>query len=331
MSGAAGHNRSVWSRFKKNPSAIAGLVLVGVMFALALGADLVANHKPYVLHLKGQTYYPMFQSDPEFDGVQDFKTLVPTFAEGDWALFPLVPYGRDETNPANRLMAPSSAHWMGTTEVGHDVLGRLIHGARVSLFVGLIAVGVSVVIGIMLGGVSGYLGGWADAVVMRLTEIVICFPPLYLILAVLAVLPPSIINIMLVLGFTRWTGIARLLRGEVMKLRDREFVLAAKVLGASGFRVLTRHIFPNAMAPVLVAATFGVANAILLESALSFLGLGVQPPTPSWGEMLDQGRRNVSFAYWLVLFPGALVFVTVTAYNLLGEGLRDAVDPQQIR
>ncbi len=323
--------RSFGARFARNKPAMFGGFLVAMMFGLAIFADVLASNRPFVLRYEGKTTYPFFFDYPEFTGVYDFKTLVPKFKEGDMAIFPLVPYAPYETAPRQRLLPPSSAHWLGTTEVGGDVLARMIHGARVSLMVGLIAVGLSVMIGIALGALAGYVGGWVDTAVTRLIEVMLSFPELYLLLAILAaVKKPSIVYIMLVLGFTRWTGIARLLRGEVIKLREREFVLAARLLGASGMRVFVRHIFPNAMAPVLVAATFGVANAILLESSLSFLGLGVQPPTPSWGEMLDQGRRYVSFAWWLVVFPGLMIFLTVTAYNLLGEGLRDAVDPQQI-
>jgi peptide/nickel transport system permease protein len=240
----------------------------------------------------------------------------------------ITPYAPDDLDAYHVLLPPSSSHWLGTDELGRDVLTRIIYGARISLKVGFVAVGIATVIGTTAGLVAGYFGRWVDQVLMRLVDIMLCFPTFFLILAVIAMLEPSIWYIMIVIGLTGWMGVARLVRAEVLSLRERDFILAARGLGASDLRIIFRHIFPNALAPVLVAATLGVAGAILTESALSFLGIGVQPPTPSWGNMLTAGKDYLEFAWWLSLFPGLAILVTVIAYNLVGEGLRDALDPK---
>ncbi len=226
------------------------------------------------------------------------------------------------------LLPPSTAHPLGTDEEGRDVLSRMIYGTRISLSVGFISVFLYVLIGAILGALAGYFGGWVDIVISRAIEIMICFPTFFLILAVLAFIGPSLVNIMAVIGLTSWPGIARLVRGEFLKLRRQDFVLAGKTVGASASRLIFRHILPNSMAPVFVSATFGVASSILVESSLSFLGFGVQPPTPSWGEILSQSRDFMDIAWWLALFPGIAIFISITAYNLVGEGLRDAIDPR---
>jgi peptide/nickel transport system permease protein len=204
----------------------------------------------------------------------------------------------------------------------------MIHGSKVSLSVGFVAVSIATFIGIFLGALAGYYGGKVDVLISRLIEVMICFPTFFLILTVLAFLPPSIYNIMIIIGLTGWPGIARLVRGEFLKQRQMDYVAAAKAVGASDLRIIFSHILPNSLAPVLVSATFGVAGAILVESSLSYLGFGVPPPTPSWGEILSQSKHYIDFAWWLTVFPGAAIFLTVTAYNLVGEGLRDAVDPR---
>jgi peptide/nickel transport system permease protein len=228
----------------------------------------------------------------------------------------------------NILSPPGTQHWMGTDESGRDVLSRMIYGARISMLVGFVAVGIATFIGILFGAVAGYYGGRIDAVVMRFVDLMLCFPTFFLILAVIAVLEPSLMNIMIVIGVTGWMGVARLVRAEFLALKEQEFVQAARAFGASDLRIIFRHLLPNAMAPVFVSATFGIAGAILTESALSFFGLGVQPPTPSWGNILSSGYKNIDFAYWLSIFPGLAILVTALGYNLLGEGLRDALDPR---
>jgi peptide/nickel transport system permease protein len=228
----------------------------------------------------------------------------------------------------NVLSPPSWAHPFGTDELGRDVLSRMIWGSRVSLKVGFIAVGLAILVGTIVGSVAGFYGGKIDALLMRFVDIMLAFPTFFLILAVIAILEPSIYTIMAVIGFTGWMDVARLVRAEFLTLRERDFVVAAKALGASNLRTMFKHILPNALAPVFVAATFGVAGAILIESGLSFLGLGVQPPNPSWGNILTAGKDNIEVAWWLSLFPGLAILVTVLSYNLVGEGLRDALDPR---
>lgn len=240
----------------------------------------------------------------------------------------ITPYSPDDLDAYHVLLPPSSAHWLGTDELGRDVLTRIIYGARISLKVGFVAVGIASVIGTVAGLLAGYFGSWVDQILMRLVDIMLCFPTFFLILAVIAMLEPSIWYIMIIIGLTGWMGVARLVRAEVLSLRERDFILAARAIGASNSRIIFRHILPNALSPVLVAATLGVAGAILTESALSFLGIGVQPPVPSWGNMLTAGKDYLEFAWWLSLFPGLAILVTVIAYNLVGEGLRDALDPR---
>lgn len=229
---------------------------------------------------------------------------------------------------ANRLQAPGLAYPLGTDDLGRDVLVRILYGARISLLVGFVAVGIATFIGILLGAMAGYYGRWVDAVIMRFVDIMLCFPTFFLILAVIAFLKPSIWNIMIIIGLTSWMGVARLVRAEFLSLRERDFVLAARAIGAKDARIIFRHILPNAISPVLVSATLGVAGAILTESALSFLGIGVQPPTPSWGNMLIAGKQTLGTAWWLSVFPGMAILITVLGYNLLGEGIRDAMDPR---
>ncbi len=240
----------------------------------------------------------------------------------------ITPYSPDDLDAYRVLLPPSADHWMGTDELGRDVLTRIIYGARISLKVGFVAVGMAAFLGTIAGLLAGYFGGWLDQLLMRLVDIMLCFPTFFLILAVIAMLEPSIWYIMIIIGLTGWMGVARLVRAEVLSLRERDFVVAARCIGASHTRIIFRHILPNAMSPVFVSATLGVAGAILTESALSFLGIGVQPPVPSWGNMLTAGKDYLEFAWWLSLFPGVAILVTVIAYNLVGEGLRDALDPR---
>ena len=243
----------------------------------------------------------------------------------------LAPFvGRDPgaIDIAQRLQPPGFDFPLGTDDLGRDVLARILYGARISLLVGFVAVGIATFIGILLGALAGYYGRWIDALIMRFVDIMLCFPAFFLILAVIAFLEPSIWNIMIIIGLTSWMGVARLVRAEFLSLRERDFVLAARAIGARDVRIIFRHILPNALSPVLVSATLGVAGAILTESALSFLGIGVQPPTPSWGNMLIAGKQTLGTAWWLSVFPGLAILFTVLGYNLLGEGVRDAMDPR---
>ncbi len=227
-----------------------------------------------------------------------------------------------------RLRPPSLSYPLGTDDLGRDVLARILYGGRISLLVGFVAVGIASTIGTVLGALAGYYGRWVDGVIMRFVDIMLCFPSFFLILAVVAFLEPSIWNIMAIIGLTGWMGVARLVRAEFLSLRERDFVLAARAAGARDRRIIFLHILPNALSPLLVSATLGVAGAILTESALSFLGIGVQPPTPSWGNMLIVGKQTLGSAWWLSAFPGLAILLTVLGYNLLGEGIRDALDPR---
>lgn len=240
----------------------------------------------------------------------------------------IAPYDPNEINVKAILLQPSSLHWMGTDGLGRDVLSRMLHGGRISLLVGLVAVGISTVIGIILGAVAGFYRGWADVCIMRLVDIMLSIPSFFLILAVIAFLTPSIINIMIVIGLTSWMGVTRLVRAEFLSLCEREYVLASRTLGAKDFRLIFTHLLPNSLTPIIVSAVLGVAGAVLMESGLSFLGLGVQAPQASWGNILTDGKEYIQFAWWLSLFPGLAILITVLGYNLLGEGLRDALDPR---
>lgn len=324
--------RSAWASFWRSGWNRAGLTVIALLALVALFADFLASDRPIWLKYEGEHY--------AFPNVIDYPALRPltndvlrrTMVRGeDWAILPLVPYGPLQSKADGRiapLEPPSRDHWLGTDDRGRDVLARLIHGTRVSLSVGLVAVGLYVLIGVLLGALAGFYGGWIDAGVSRAVETLMAFPAFFFVLVIQGLLPTaSILQIMIVIGVTRWTDVARLVRGEVLRLRSAEFVLAGRALGLRPRRILFGHILPNAMGPVLVSATFGVAGAILLESALSFLGFGTPPPTPSWGELLTQAFAHEG-KWWLTLFPGLAIFVTVTAYNLVGEGLRDAIDPR---
>ena len=243
----------------------------------------------------------------------------------------LAPYDPIGIDLGEGLLGPSRAHLMGTDELGRDILSRMLYGARVSLLIGVVAVGISTIIGLIIGSIAGYYGGKLDSVLMRFTDLMLCFPTFFLILAVIAFLPPSIYIIMAVIGLFSWMGVARFIRAEVLSLKERDFVLAARASGANDVRIITRHLIPNGIGPVLVSATLGIAGAILTESALSFLGLGVQPPAASWGNILTQGKGTLGIAWWITLFPGLAILITVLGYNLLGEGLRDVLNPQRRR
>jgi peptide/nickel transport system permease protein len=240
----------------------------------------------------------------------------------------LAPWDPNKPDTRRILTPPSPSHPLGTDQIGRDVLSRVLYGARVSLAVGFVSVGIATIIGILLGAAAGYHGGLADAVIMRVVDLMLVFPRFFLLLAVLAFLKPSIWTIMVVIGLSGWMGVARLVRAEFLTLREREFVVWSESIGASAARVVFRHILPNALAPVLVAMTLGIPAAILTESGLSFLGLGVQPPYATWGNILTDGKDALEIAWWMTLYPGLAILITVLSYNLLGEGIRDALDPR---
>jgi peptide/nickel transport system permease protein len=240
----------------------------------------------------------------------------------------LAPWDATKPDTKKILVAPSRSHWFGTDQLGRDVFSRVVYGSRISLAVGFVSVGIATLIGILLGAAAGYHGGTVDALIMRLVDLMLVFPRFFLLLAVLAFLHPSIWTIMAVIGLTGWMGVARLVRAEFLTLREREFVVWSESIGASAWRVVFRHILPNAMAPVLVAMTLGIPAAILTESGLSFLGLGVQPPYATWGNILNDGKDTIEIAWWMTVYPGLAILITVLSYNLVGEGLRDALDPR---
>ena len=232
---------------------------------------------------------------------------------------------------ANQLRAPSAVHWLGTDLHGRDVWARLIYGARVSLAVGLVSQSIALAIGVVLGLIAGYYGRWVDELIMRLADVTLAFPTLLLLIALVAALEPSLGIVLIVIGLVGWAAVARLVRGQVLVVRELEFVQAIRALGASDARVIARHVLPGVAAPVVVAATLGMAGAIMAEASLSFLGLGVQPPTPSWGSMVADGRDlfQLRSAPWTSLFPGLAIGAVVLAFNLLGDALRDVHDPRR--
>jgi len=246
------------------------------------------------------------------------------------ALFaPLIaPYGPDNQNLINSLAAPSMEHLLGTDSFGRDILSRLIFGARVSIQIAVTAVGVALGVGILLGAVAGYYGGWVDTVVQTAVDVTWSFPAILVGLALGAMLEPSLTNIMVAVGLVYWGQYARLVRGEILSLREQDFIKAAHAIGASDSRIILRHLLPNAVMPAFVLATLMMGNAIAIEASLSFLGLGAQPPTPSWGVMLSAGRDYMRTAWWISTFPGLAIVLFILGFNLFGEGLRDALDPK---
>lgn len=337
-----------WRRFRRRKLTMAALIYVLLLALVAIFSPAIAGTKPIICKYKGHIYFPALGyftrswENPIF--VTDrFRNVYPGNLEekdpDSWAIWPLVyqdPYRRvregewpgQPENPTMDQGRPSSQNWFGTNRAGVDVFAQMVHGTRIAMLVGFVSMGIAALIGITLGALAGYFGSWVDMLLSRLIELVMCIPSLVLILALIAVLDRTTIwHLMVVLGLTRWTSIARLTRGEFLRLRDTDFVTAARALGVGWFGVMFRHIFRNAMAPVLVPISFGIAAAILLESGLSFLGFGSPPPNPSWGALLNAGRSNLQM-WWLIFFPGAAIFLTVLAYNLIGEGLQDATDPR---
>jgi peptide/nickel transport system permease protein len=330
-----GLSRLVWRRLRRDHMAMTGLGVIVTLCVISYLAPVLANNKPLMMRWQGRTYYPAVADLFPLNYILRYPELrAVNFSElrEDRSIARLrapIPYSPFESSLADKLRPPSRHHWMGTDTLGRDVMSRVIHGARIPLQVGFVAVSIAVLIGLTLGSLAGYYGGIVDVLISRFIEVVMCFPVLFLVLAVIAFLPPSIYNVMVIIGITRWTDIARYARGEFLRIKNQDFASAARALGVADRTIIFRHILPNSLAPILVSATFGIAGAILVEAALSFLGLGVQPPTPSWGGMLSDAREFLDVAWWLALFPGLGIFITVTAYNILGEGLRDASDPRQ--
>lgn len=315
--------RLTWRRFRRSTLANVALGCVAAVALLALLAPLIANRKPLIERTVDGWSFPAIAdywiADPDID---------PTRSESTFALYPPVPFSPNTVDLPSRLSPPTNEHWLGTDELGRDVLSRMIHGARVSLTVGFIATAIALLVGSLLGAIAGYYGGAADWIVSRTIEVVLCFPFLFLVLAIVALFRPSIYTIMIALGLTSWTSEARYIRGEFLRIREVEFAQAARASGARDARIILRHLLPNAFAPVIVSASFGVAAAILTESALSFLGLGVPLPTASWGSILSAAHEHIEYAWWLILFPGIAIFTTVAAFNIIGERFRDALDPR---
>jgi len=236
------------------------------------------------------------------------------------------PYDPNLTSLEQKLLPPSPSHWLGTDNLGRDVLSRMLHGASISLTVGLIAVAVSLGIGVVVGAIAGYFGGKVDQILMRSVDALLCFPTFFLILTAVALLGPSLINIVIVIGLVSWTGTARLVRGEFLTLRETEYVKSARVLGQRACTIITRHILPNAAAPILVTAVLGIPDAILSEAGLSFLGFGVQPPQATWGNIIADGKTYLLDAWWLILFPGLAILVASLSFYLAGDALREAAE-----
>jgi peptide/nickel transport system permease protein len=328
---AQGFWARVWRQFKRNYLAVVGLCMVVALAAMALCADFLANDKPLYLEYKGQTYFPVPYSYLVDLGVAywpsellnvDYKSL-----PAERAVFPPIPYRSNQIDLTNPFASPSAEHWLGTDRLGRDVMAGIVHGARISLSIGFVAVGIAVVIGVLLGALAGFFGGWVDLVISRIFELMLAIPTFLLLITIAAFLTPSIFYTMIIIGLTSWVGMARLTRNEFLKVRNLDYVTAATATGLPDRRIMFRHILPNALAPVLVSVVLGIASAILLESGLSFLGVGVPADTVTWGSILNEARSN-TFAWWLAVFPGAAIFVAVISYYMVGEGLRDALDPR---
>lgn len=249
--------------------------------------------------------------------------LVAIFAE--WIL----PHDPTYSFPGMRGKPPAVDHWLGFDHIGRDLLSRIIYGARIALLVGLVATAVSVGIGVLVGALAGYFGGWVDAILSRIVDTLMAFPLLALLIVLSAVLGPSLTTTIIVIGATTWARFARVVRADVMSLKQRDYIIAARAIGARSGGIIWRHIVPNVLGPVIVLASLGVGGIIILESSLSFLGLGIQPPTPSWGGTLADGRALIRQFPHIATFPGVMIFITVLAFNLLGDGVRDALDPKQ--
>lgn len=316
----------VWKSLTKSWAVMVSLIIVGIFMLIALFAPLIANNKPYIFATEQKTYFPFFHHYAELNEVDFKKESLSKFK-----VLPPIPYSYSEYDFSSIAIGPCKKHLLGTDDQGRDLAARMIWGTRISIFIGIFTVLFYTIVGIILGALAGYYGGIVDMLVSRLIEIVMCFPTYFLILTILAIYGSGIIKVMIVIAIVSWTGIARIVRGEFMKLRNQDFVVATKAIGARDMRIIFRHILPNAIAPVMVVSVFGIAATILTESSLSFLGLGVQAPFPSWGDTLAQSREFMDFAWWLTLIPGTAIFMIITAYNLIGEGIQEAINPKAMK
>ncbi|MCA9081753.1 MAG: ABC transporter permease [Planctomycetaceae bacterium] len=352
--------KETWLRFRQRKLAMLALGYVVFLGFVAICSPAIVGTKPVICKYKGWIYFPALGyynykwENPVFSRDKFRRRYPHNLKEKDpesWAIWPLVyqdperVVGENEWPgvAANPILEEGRPSWLrdsqpdenglrppvvlfGTTDNGIDVFAQMVHGTRTALMIGFVSMGIAATIGVIVGAFAGYFGGWVDAVLSRLIEVVMCVPTLVLILALLAIVDqPTIWHMMAVIGITGWTGIARLTRAEFLRLRRADFVAAAEVLGVSKLRIIFRHILPNALAPVLVPVTFGIASAILIETGLRFLSFG--PPGPSWGSLLQEGRSNYEM-WWLIVFPGLAIFSAVLAYNLIGEGLQEATDPR---
>ena len=331
MPSSASYWWRAWRHFKRNILAVIGLWIALALILVALLADVLANDTPYYMVYQGTRCFPLLQSGLNSLGI---ATLPPELRHVDFTqlpaervMFPPIPYRPNRIDLQSPFAEPSAVHWLGTDKLGRDVMAGIIHGARISLSIGFVAVGIAVGIGLTLGSLAGYFGGWVDLVISRLFELMLAIPTFFLLITIAATLRPNIFYTMMVIGFTSWVGMARFTRNEFLKVRNLDYVTAAVALGTPTRRIVLRHILPNALAPVLVSVVLGIAAAILTESGLSFLGIGVPADLVTWGSLLNEARSN-SFAWWLAIFPGAAIFLAVIAYYLVGEGLRDALDPR---
>jgi peptide/nickel transport system permease protein len=328
---AGGLWSNVWREFRRNRLALAGFYVVLLLALVALFADFLANDKPLFLSYKGRIHFPIVrgylvdfglaQWPPELLNV-DYKRL-----DSEFAIFPPVPYRQTNVDLFAPLEPPSEKHWFGTDKLGRDVMAGMIHGSRISLSIGFVAVGIAVIIGVALGALAGYFGAWVDIAISRLFEIMISIPTFFLLITVAAIFRPSIFLTMVIIGLTSWVGIARFTRSEFLRIRNLDYVTAAVSIGVSNRKIMFRHILPNALAPVIVSVVLGIAGAILVESSLSFLGIGVPAELVTWGSILNEAS-GATFAWWLAVFPGFAIFITVLAYYLVGEGLREVLDPR---
>jgi peptide/nickel transport system permease protein len=346
---AAGYWIETWRYFRRRKLSVIALAVVTCLCAIALFAPMIVGTKPIVCKYKGRIYFPFLGyyartlENPIFVNDRFRNVYATALKQKDpesWAVWPLVyqdPYRRvrdgewpgQPGNPVGTKGEPNRFNWLGTNQQGFDVFAQMVHGTQIALSVGFVSMSIAAAIGITLGALAGYLGGWVDMLISRLIEVVMCIPTLVLILALVAMLDHvSNYHLMMIVGITGWTGIARLARAEFIKLKEMEFISAARAMGAGRMRIMFRHLLRNALAPVLVPITFGIADAILIESGLSYLGFGASPPNPSWGTLLHSGRLAIQQMWWLILFPGLAIFITVLAYNLIGEGLQEATDPR---